>query len=169
MRSVTKTVQRRRCTRSPSAHARSRATIGVETLARAPHALPRESCKREEKKAREKESESGERCTVVMSLRAASLTPFNESHRRRTGPGSLGNLGDFERIESRDFLLCTRGVFVVFQVSTFQALNRFIACPLPRAVYYFTTSFLSLVVSGDGLLTFPFSSMCIFSLVADTR
>lgn len=96
-------------------------------------------------------------------------TPFNESHRRRTGPGSLGNLGDFERIESRDFLLCTRGVFVVFQVSTFQALNRFIACPLPRAVYYFTTSFPFLVVSGDGLLTFPFSSMCIFSLVADTR
>lgn len=61
------------------------------------------------------------------------------------------------------------GVFVVFQVSTSQALNRFIACPLPRAVYYFTTSFLSLVVSGDGLLTFPFSSMCIFSLVVDTR
>lgn len=111
VRSVTKTVQRRRCTRSPSAHARSRATIGVETLARAPHALPRESCKREEKKAREKESESGERCTVVMSLRAASPTPFNESHRRRTGPGSLGNLGDFERIESRDFVLCTRRGF----------------------------------------------------------
>lgn len=76
VRSVTKTVQRRRCTRSPSAHARSRATIGVETLARAPHALPRESCKREEKKAREKESESGERCTVVMSLRAAALLPL---------------------------------------------------------------------------------------------
>lgn len=97
MRSVTKTVQRRRCTRSASAHARSRASIGVETRLLARHRLaPPKQAGREQKRV-----ENGERCTVVMSL-PAPPPPYESS------PISLElNSGDSKGkfFESRRFTL----------------------------------------------------------------
>lgn len=72
MRSVTKTVQRRRCTRSASAHAHvhALALAWKRSLARHRLAPPKQAGREQER------VENGERCTVVMSLPALRPPPF---------------------------------------------------------------------------------------------
>ena len=167
VRSVTKTVQRRRCTYTLVRSTRTLVhalTLAWKRLLGSHRAAP---CPDDESRKRSREEsargeESGERCTVVMSLRRYVPDSFNESRGRSTSAATAaGNLRDFE--SRRRVSLPSK--FPLFNLRRFHR----VCSPLPRAVYYFTRSLSlslslsSLAVSGDGLLTYSFS-FCTYTL-----
>ena len=138
MRSVTKTVQRRRCTYTLVRSTRTLVhalTLAWKRLLGSHRAAP---CPDDESRKRSREEsargeESGERCTVVMSLRRYVPDSFNESRGRSTSAATAaGNLRDFE--SRRRVSLPSK--FPLFNLRRFHR----VCSPLPRAVYYFTRS-----------------------------
>lgn len=123
MRSVTKTVQRRRCTRSASAHAHvhALALAWKRSLARHRLAPPKQAGREQER------VENGERCTVVMSLPPASPSiPPRADPRFRSAKGNKG--GKSRGFPSRPFSQLSR-------VSKFSKLRGGSHCPCLASTY----------------------------------
>lgn len=139
MRSVTKTVQRRRCTRSASAHAHvhALALAWKRLLARHRLAPPKQAGREQER------VENGERCTVVMSLPA--LRP------PRYPPSPLKTI-----LDSRYFVARKKGKWEILAI-----LNGVGSCRFSHRVFEAERRFITLSISID--LFFIITSTIIFS------